>query len=525
MREKIKISFLLLLSFIGLVFVSCELQEEAIHQHEHNSNLKLYEMKFEELMTNKKFVNSFSKLPKSKRSITNATFGRTVMEDEYGFTIANKPAKVFENNGETSYTFLITRDSTNTDSFENLVIQTDSSNTTKAVIIKYNLTSDILASDHGSSEFQATKEIKQIVYNNQTSTTGKELFEDPCTTIHTIICCQSWSGGAGSCHVAQEVCLTTNAGTQYLSVNSETICEESTGGDSPGDTGTSSNGVSTNGGGATTTTTSSNYDGSNTSIHGNGSNSVNTGPVAPEVEQIIIIKDPCTKVKSPFTKVPTLAQRNINLSTKTTESNEYGFFMLNNANSTTINPFTDLTGGSTGSVEFPTSPTPSDPILVLSHTHNSPSNSTYSVPSWEDLDQLSYYMQQYSNSIDPNIVFITITADGTRYAITINNMTNFKNFFYWGFKFDINNFDSNKLQIKNLNMATYYYGNPLSSPPTKPLIKENSTNPEQDLKHFLNMLQSNNAGVDVFEVNSNFTTFTKVVYNQNTNSINRKNCN
>ncbi len=274
--------------------VSCELQEEAIHQHEHNSNLKLYELKLEELMTNKKFVNSFSKLPKSKKSIANATFGRTVMEDEYGFTIANKPAKVIENNGETSYTFLITRDSTNLHSFENLVIQTDSLNNTKALIIKYNLTSDILASDHGSSEFQATKEITQIVYNNQPSTTGKELFEDPCTTIHTIICCQSWSGGAGSCHVAQEVCLTTNAGTKYLSVNSETICEESTGGDSPGDTGTSSDGVSTNGGGATTTTTSSNYDGSDTSIHGNGSNSVNTAPVAPEVDQMD--DDPCTSL-------------------------------------------------------------------------------------------------------------------------------------------------------------------------------------------------------------------------------------
>ena len=45
-----------------------------------------------------------------------------------------------------------------------------------------------------------------------------------------------------------------------------------------------------------------------------------------------------------------------------------------------------------------------------------------------------------------------------------------------------------------------------------------------DLKYFLNMLQSNNAGVDVFEVNSNFTTFKKVVYDKNTNSINRTNC-
>ncbi|MEY2701680.1 MAG: hypothetical protein RLY43_313, partial [Bacteroidota bacterium] len=146
MREKKKISGLLLVSLIGLVFVSCELQEEAIHQHVHNSNAKLYEMKFEELMTNKSFVTSFSKLPKSKKNLTTAALGRTVMENEYGFTIADKPAKVIEDNGETSYTFLITRDSTDANSFENLVIQTDSTNTTKAVILKYNLTSPITSS-------------------------------------------------------------------------------------------------------------------------------------------------------------------------------------------------------------------------------------------------------------------------------------------------------------------------------------------------------------------------------------------
>ena len=270
MRKKIKISFLLLLSFIGLVFVSCELQEEAIHQHEHNSNLKLYEMKFEELMTNKKFVNSFSKLPKSKRSITNATLGRTVMENEYGFTIANKPAKVIENNGETSYTFLITRDTTNTDSFENLVIQTDSSNTTKAVIIKYNLTSPITSSEDNSYSFSSNSEITPIVYNNTTVSESSKMIII-CYWITTTYC-----NYGGSEHVAGANCTAS-----YKYNRSRYHC-------TAGDDGTMdaipSDGGGGSDGGGSTTSTGSNYDGSDTSIHGNGSNSLNTAPVAPEAE-------------------------------------------------------------------------------------------------------------------------------------------------------------------------------------------------------------------------------------------------
>ena len=265
MTKKIKKN--LLLFFLGIIISSCELQEGAIHHHEHDSNLKLYEMKLEELMTNKKFVNSFSKLPKNKKSIPNATLGRTVMEDEYGFTIANKPAKVIENNGETSYTFLITRDSTNTDIFENLVIQTDSSNTTKAVIIKYNLTSPITSSEDNSYAFSSNSEITPIVYNNtQVSESSKMIII--CYWITTTYC-----NYGGSEHIAG-----TNCTASYMYTNSTYHC-------TAGDDGTMddipSGGGSSDGGGGGITTTGSNYDGSDTSIHGNGANSLNTAPVAP----------------------------------------------------------------------------------------------------------------------------------------------------------------------------------------------------------------------------------------------------
>lgn len=242
MRKNNAASILLLLSFVSLVFVSCELQEEAIHQHEHNSNLKLYEMKFEELMTNKKFFNSFSKLPKSKKNLTTATVGRTVMENEYGFTIANKPAKVIEDNGETSYTFLITRDSTDANSFENLVIQTDSTNTTKAVIIKYNLTSPITSSADDSYSFTYNREITPIVYNNTTvSETSKMVIV--CYWVYSLVCNNTRTGGIGPEHIAGP-----NCGRTYYNWTEECFSFDdgiSNGGGS-GPTGSGSTGGSTN---------------------------------------------------------------------------------------------------------------------------------------------------------------------------------------------------------------------------------------------------------------------------------------
>lgn len=234
----------LLLFLIAIIMVSCELQEEAIHQHEHNSKVKLYEMKFEELMTNKRFVNSFSKLPKSKKNLTTATLGRTVMENEYGFTIANKPAKVIEDNGETSYTFLITRDSTDANSFENLVIQTDSTNTTKAVIIKYNLTSPITSSADDSYSFTYNREVTPIVYNNTTVSETSKMVLD-CFWI-SVVCC-NWGGHE---HIAGENCTQTYFTTHQECYSFDDGMPEGGGG------GSSYNGGSGGTGGPNTITTS-----------------------------------------------------------------------------------------------------------------------------------------------------------------------------------------------------------------------------------------------------------------------------
>lgn len=234
---------------------------------------------------------------------------------------------------------------------------------------------------------------------------------------------------------------------------------------------------------------------------------------------VTVITSPCEKVKAPFSKVPALKQKTQTLGTQTSQPVEKGFYMSNNTTSTTINPFINLVGGTNGSIELPTSV--SHPISVVAHTHNSPATATYSVPSWEDLDDLSKYIQLNPTFVDTeNLVLITITADGTRYALTINYQA-FINFFYWP-QLDDDNFDLIRAQRKEDFRKEFYYGIP--SQKIEPKIKEDGQTNEQNLKSFVYMLQRAGAGVNVFEINSTYSTFTQISYNPNTDQITRVNC-
>ncbi|NPA08722.1 MAG: hypothetical protein GXO46_07030 [Chlorobi bacterium] len=94
------------------------------------------------------------------------------------------------------------------------------------------------------------------------------------------------------------------------------------------------------------------------------------------------VASPCSKVKKPFTKIPTLAQKAESFATYTSDNVEHGFTVMSDANANTPNPYTEYTGVA-GGVNVPT--TPPSPYMIFVHTHNSPTNSTYSVPSWYDL--------------------------------------------------------------------------------------------------------------------------------------------
>jgi hypothetical protein len=506
MRKKNKISLVLLLIFIGLVFVSCELQEEAIHQHEYNSNLKLYEMKFEELMTNKKFVNSFSKLPISKKNLTTATVGRTVMENDYGFTIANKPAKVIENNGEISYTFLITRDSTDADSFENLVIQTDSSNTTKAVIIKYNLTSPITSSEDNSYSFTYNTKIKPIVYNNTPlSTSSKTIII--CYWITTTYCNNTLSGEIGPEHIAGPDCRRTYTRSVYRCTAGDdgTIEDTSIGGE----------GVSDGGGGGSVTP-DSNYDGSDTSIHGNGGNNINTAPVAPEVEELV--EDPCENLKKHLSETEGIKLKSPDiypyLTGQLNQPKEYGFYFKkeNGVYSTfqsynaTTNKITIQVGGL---------------FFCTIHTHPYPgSNPMFS---WEDVFTLQQCFQRIDPALNDEVSIFLVVKDNygenQLYAMKIDDFSAFSEFL-------INDINSTLTSQDLLGLTTdaAILRKTLDIMNAKQhKYDEENTNMNQEVS-FLNYFAG--CGASLYKANSTLSNWDKLTLSNNsTNPITKTPCN
>ena len=154
MRQKLK-KLLILYLFTGTLFVSCTLEEQTVKNGNYTKNIKIYLKSFDELMGNSKFVNSFNKLPKRKAIINSSLQGKTVMEEQYGFTITNTPVRVMQVGNVTSYTFHIERDSIDNTFFENLVVQNDSIGNTTAHIIKYTpFTPMIIFSEHNSYSFE-----------------------------------------------------------------------------------------------------------------------------------------------------------------------------------------------------------------------------------------------------------------------------------------------------------------------------------------------------------------------------------
>jgi len=121
--------------FLVVTLFSCSEDLYDDTNNKSNNKLKITEKKFDELLLDSKFKNAYNKILDKKAGTENA---RTVMEDNYHFTIsADIPAKVIEENGKTSYTFHITRDTIENGYFENLIVGLDSLNNTKAFIARY----------------------------------------------------------------------------------------------------------------------------------------------------------------------------------------------------------------------------------------------------------------------------------------------------------------------------------------------------------------------------------------------------
>lgn len=202
MKQKKKIIYLFLISsFITLI--SCNKDEDYFEENQ-NKTTKILEIKFDDLIKENKFKNAFLLIPKKTKTVIN---GKTVMEDQYGFTIADIPAKVIQDQNGTSYTLPIYRENQSSEYFENLVIKVDNSNQTSAYILKYtpfNPASIYFLNQHDSFHFEGNTSVVPIVYNsNQSnSSTNKMIYE--CMSITSYYCCYG-----GTEHPAGANCANT----------------------------------------------------------------------------------------------------------------------------------------------------------------------------------------------------------------------------------------------------------------------------------------------------------------------------
>ena len=171
--------------------------------------------------------------------------------------------------------------------------------------------------------------------------------------------------------------------------------------------------------------------------------------------------------------------------------------------------------GTQGQVKFPAVPNGAQ-CTMMAHTHNSPANSTYSIFSWQDLEGMAKFIRNGQVNVDNYVEFLA-TADGTYYAITVEDPVKFAQFF--ATKFD-EGFDPEIADKKALQMRKYYGGMGNSNP----LIKVDSSNLDSE-KAFLQLLQENNLGATLLQTDSTFTTFSKIHYDKITDTIIPTPCN
>lgn len=141
--------------------------------------------------------------------------------------------------------------------------------------------------------------------------------------------------------------------------------------------------------------------------------------------------NPCDKIKNANVKYSKLKPSLVTIAGTTSQNHENGFFIDASATSTTTNPIQNFPLGTGGTIEIDNNP--SQKYVIIVHTHDavgSTGNGTYSVFTWDDLAKINQLI--INNHIDvSNFIFYVITADGTKYAMTIENGAVFQNFFYY----------------------------------------------------------------------------------------------
>ncbi len=494
MKKRIKLLFAF---FLGILIVSCSLENEVLHEHNHKNAVKIQTINYADLIKNNKFSSAVKRLPK-KKVLHQDSIGRSIIENTYGFTILDAPVKVVEIEEKTTYTLQIVSDDKTSDELENLILYDTPQNNKIGHLITYNTS---------KTTDKTANEILESGIKEDAIITSEGISENNASGKFIII----WFFYS-ACNGIPYDCGGSICGFNYYQ---ETIWipDFLLGGDIGSNSG---NGLE--GGGTESGSGGTGYIG-NTTGNESTEDTIITIPThcpggCPELitEDDNVPASPCNKVKGQLSKFPEMKQKLIDLAATTSQGNENGIYALEGYSGNEPDAIKTVPQGTAGELEI--NPNPPTPYVMFAHTHNSPADTTYSIFSWDDLTTLTQLL--HNNQIKTNeFVFYVITADGTRYALTINNKEKFMKYIFDLKKMPIGTLVDMDRVKKKSEIENEYYSKEYDN---VPLIKENS-NPNDDKLNFLKMMKKANMGADLFEVDATFTTFTKLTLNNDNNNI------
>lgn len=499
--------------------VNCQKDDDlkATEYNQEKSQFKISYVGKAEIENNNLLNSKLNELTTDIKKAKINTQNKTVYSSEYDFYINTDYATYLENDDASyhSYTFNIIR-SEEINGIENLVFSINSDNSYNTSIVKYNVSSSEKELIFDGHYIDLTNKISSIAIENNfnmvdifskadgdpvcISTDWQAGNECPYAPGHTV---SNFINDNGS------ICSWVQAGnTLYAGsyVSSVVPCFNGfSGGDGINNTGNNSpNGTSSNGTNGQTSNGGSNSNGTVITS--------TTGPCRGD-DCPQHLDEECLKITQLFQDYPTLINALQTNKDQTDLLQERGVYAVDTATIPQNPPI-----GQSGEVELDA---PNGKYVCFSHTHNSPANSTYSVPSWSDIVDGLVPLVKLDRLDSTRFVGFLFTADGTSYAFTINNINTFNKF--WARPGELS-FNMTQFNERVDLMRKYFTGIPGVNP-KPPLIQENSTDTVSDLKHFLDFINDKDMGMTFFEESDNFTTFKKLTHNKTTNVVDKNPCN
>jgi hypothetical protein len=229
---------------VSLFLWNCEKEEFVEEIKAEKSPFKLKDKTYAELTKTKKFSDAVEKVFKPQKQLMNSNYSsKTVMEEQYGFTIDSTIVKEISSEKYTSYTMFIHREEKDDSFYENLLVEIDSVNNVNAYILKYIKKSElIIHEEHGSFSQDVDMEVTRIEYND---TQAKLSYS--CKMVNAMMCSFDYE------HVAQNTCFKTTDNLFYGSYEQCSWSDDGAGGGgggggAPNTTGNTTNGPNPHGG-------------------------------------------------------------------------------------------------------------------------------------------------------------------------------------------------------------------------------------------------------------------------------------